>query len=171
MNIRNIILFLSLLLNIVLIVFLLKTYHYINQMQKKQDSSEKEILHILNRERAGVNFENMFEQCIGKIVVVFSEGMCISCSDRILQQITDLKEAQKQKLVVIIPESLQQEFKIYNESVYHLNNVNYSSDFLNFVTSEPILFYVSDTGKIIMPISLNYYPEGIERFFNCIFNN
>lgn len=168
---RNIILFFSLLLNIILIVFLLKTYHSINRFQKKQDASEKEILRILARERAGINPGNMFEQCIGKIVVVFPEGMCISCSDKIFQQIISLKESQKKNLIVVLPESLHKEFDIYNESVYHLNNVGYASDFLNFVVSEPILFYMSDRGEIIMPISLNYYPEGIERFFRCIFNN
>lgn len=68
--------------------------------------------------------------------------MCISCSDKIFQQIISLKESQKKNLIVVLPESLHKEFDIYNESVYHLNNVGYASDFLNFVVSEPILFYM-----------------------------
>lgn len=53
-----------------------------------------------------------------------------------------MKESQKKNLIVVLPESLHKEFDIYNESVYHLNNVGYASDFLNFVVSEPILFYM-----------------------------
>lgn len=75
--------------------------------------------------------------------------MCISCSDKILQQIADLRESQKKCLVVVIPESLHKEFDIYNDAVYHLNNVVFSSDFLNFTVAEPILFYMTDDGKML----------------------
>lgn len=101
-------------------------------MQKRQDFSEKEILDILNRELSGINSENCIEICRRKIVIVFPEGMCISCSDKILQQIAELRESHKKCLVVVIPESLHKEFDIYNDAVYHLNNVVFSSDFFEF---------------------------------------
>ena len=168
---KNIIICVSIFLNILGIFFSIKVCSHSNVLEQKVELCEDEIFKILFREQMGyVNVEGV-EQCFGKMIIVLPEGMCMGCSEGLFRQIEDLSEIQKNNLVLVVPKTIQKEFDIYNNSIYHIKNIIYSSDFLNFTSSESILFYMTKDGKISVPISLNYYSKRIDRFYRTIFND
>ena len=84
--------------------------------------------------RSAVNVEGV-EQCFGKMIIVLPEGMCMGCSEGLFRQIEDLSEIQKNNLVLVVPKTIQKEFDIYNNSIYHIKNIftmfPFTTSFLN----------------------------------------
>lgn len=152
---KNVIIIFSLFLNVLLLVSFFSIRVSSDRLLKEIEFSEKEIFQILDRERLGYNDIDGVERCLGKVILVLPEGICMGCSEMLFLQIDSLPEYQKKNLVVVVPLMQRRQFDIYNHSMYGLENVIYSSDFLAFVFSEPILFYrinllsiIQDFGKI-----------------------
>lgn len=165
---KKCILFFSLLLNVVLILFFFNMRIYSDRLQREIESSEKEIFQILEREQKGFNAVEGFEQGLGKVVLVLPEGICMGCSEHLFDQINQLTDIQKENLLLVIPLSTRRQFEIYNNSMYKLKHVIYSSGFLNFSFTEPFLFYMSREGQMHLPVCLNGKGERLEQFFYSI---